>query len=203
MHVLRRRTRASADRLRRGLRVPALRAGRRSLLAPWRCSRPESKRRASAAGRPWRQPRARVARRALRLAARRIARPGGAAVHPNPNPSSALSEARPCAREMPPTQVRAIPAYHYTDPNRNPDPTPKQANAKSERHPCNYFMGTSREAWDTNLTLTLTLVLTLTLTLTRGVGHQPNPDPDTDTDPNPNPNPNPDPDPDPTPTPNP
>ena len=116
VHVLR-RTLASADGLLRGLRVPALRAGRRSLLAPWRCSRPESQRRASAAGRPWRQPRARVARRELRLAARRIARPGGAAVHPNPNPSSALSEERPCAREMashPGARSTSIPLHrHY------------------------------------------------------------------------------------------
>eukprot|EP00964_Phaeocystis_antarctica_P075955 scaffold46948_cov84-Phaeocystis_antarctica.AAC.2 len=82
VHVIRRRTRASARSLLRGLRVPALRAGRRSHLAPWRCSRPESQRRAPAAGRPWRHPRARVKRRALRLAARRIARPGGARSSP-------------------------------------------------------------------------------------------------------------------------
>ena len=121
VHVIRRRTRASADGLLRGLRVPALRAGRRSLLAPWRCSRPESKRRASAAGRPWRHPRARVARRALRLAARRIARPGGAAVHPNPNPSSALSEERPCAREMashPGARSTSIPLHRHYYPTR-------------------------------------------------------------------------------------
>ena len=64
-----------------------------------------------------------------------------ASPNPNPNPS-------PNPNPNPNPKPGPNPNPNH---NPNPNPNPDQANAKSERQPCNYFMGTSREAWDTNL----------------------------------------------------